>query len=364
MNHSKHILIATGGTGGHLFPAQAIYKILTKKGWKVSFMLDKRALNFSHFLPKAKIIKISARGIAGHNFLYKMLSIILLSIGFIKAFIKLIFKRPHVAIGFGSYAQVPALFAAYILRIPIVVHEANAVIGKANKFFYNRNVLVASAFSLINSDLKNIYHVGMPVRAPINNLYGKPYFPPNKNEKIYILITAGSLGSRTISQLVPAAFSKLDITIRKRLHITQQSRKEDIDSVKLIYNEAGINAELRVFIRDIEKHLSKAHLVICRAGAATIAENTLASRPAIYIPLPSSIDKHQDENAYAVEKKGAGWVILENKTSSKKLAKKIKTIISDNKLLRNTSMAAYKFSFPNSAQILSTMLEKVANEKI
>ena len=284
--------------------------------------------------------------------------------GFLKALIKLTLKRPSIAIGFGSYAQFPALFAAYVLKIPIVIHEANAIIGKANKFFYDRGVCVTSAFALKNYDLKNIYHVGMPVRARINNLHGKPYFPPNKNEKINILITAGSLGSRNISQLVPSAFSLLDHSLKKRLLITQQSRKEDLNFVKEMYNEAGIKAEIKIFIKDIERYLAHAHLVICRAGAATIAENTLAGRPAIYIPLPNSIDQHQSANAYEVVKNGAGWVMLEEETNDQKLSEKIKKILSDSNVLKNKATAAYKFSFPNSAKILSTMLEKVANEKI
>ncbi len=359
--NNKSIIIVTGGTGGHIFPALALGQYLNKKFSNVNFITDHRGsknLSLASFKPKI----INVRGFVGKSSLNKIISIFLIFISFFKTLLFLKNKKVELVLGFGSYVQVPVVLAAKILKINIILHEGNLILGKANKHLWKFAKVKASAFNIINST-KDYEITGMPVRPEIEGLFNRTYKNSQNSKKFNILILGGSLGALVLSKSICEQICLLPIKIKKRLHVIHQSKIQDISYIYNNYFKNNISSEVNTYFSDIHNKLKKSTLVICRAGASTISENLIAGLPAIYVPLSNSADNHQNYNADMIKKKKAGWIILEDEVSKPKFLKLLKKLLSSRKLLEQISYNCKKVAKPYASKNLSSLVSGVLNEE-
>ena len=359
-NTNKNIVIVTGGTGGHIYPAITLGEYLVKKYFIVNFITDKRGLTNKN-LADLKPFLINVKGFAGKTFLQKAFSIFLIIISFFKSLIFLLKIKSDIVMGFGSYVQVPVILAAKVLNIKIILHEANLVLGNANKYLWSFARVRACAYKNLKSK-KHFEVVGLPVRNEINLLFKSSYKFPKKNEKINLLILGGSLGSLILSRKLSYQICILPKSIKKRLHIIHQSKAEDIKYISNEYKKNNISSEVREYFEDIQKKFKNTTLVICRAGASTIAENLIVGLPAIYIPLSNSIDNHQFQNAKMVANQNAGKIILESEILKKKFSSLLLSLLNSKEVLERISYNCKRLSTPNASKKLYKLVSGVLNE--
>ncbi|MFL5287023.1 MAG: undecaprenyldiphospho-muramoylpentapeptide beta-N-acetylglucosaminyltransferase [Rhodopila sp.] len=359
------IVIAAGGTGGHFFPAEALARELLTRGHRIVLMTDARSggLTSTVFTGHEQYV-LSGSGIAGRGTARVAKSLFALIRGAAQA--RRIFNRIGAAavVGFGGYPSVPpalaALFAGH--RISIVLHEQNAVMGRANRFLAPRASVLALSFAATRLLPPNVRHevTGNPVRSDIAALAQVPYGPPQ--ERINLLVLGGSLGARVFSDVVPAAITLLPEALRRRLSIVQQCRPEDLDRVCAAYAHAGIEAELSPFFPDVAARLAAAHLVIARVGASTVAELAVAARPAILVPLPGAIDDHQTANAAALAEAGAAWVMPQPSFTAEALEERLIALLNDPAALAAASAAARTQAHADSAAHLADLVEQIVSQ--
>ncbi len=325
------ILITTGGTGGHVFPAVALAQALQAQEDDVAIISDARGLALvpltipTHRIAAASPQKTGAAAklkAGGH-----------LSQGLLQTLALLRRQRPKVIISFGSYASVPVVIAANILKIPLILHEQNAVLGLAHRVASHWAKYVALSFAATSRipkrALKKIVVTGNPVRAEIAALANQPYQPPQADGPIELLITSGSLGAKIFGEVLPAACQELPMALRSRLRITQQCRADSLAATQQAYDELQMQLVLAPFFTDLGTRMAKAQLIICRAGASTVAEILTLGRPAIYIPLPAAADDHQTANAKIVAAADAGWHLPQHDFTPQHLAKLLSELLTD-----------------------------------
>ena len=324
----KRILLAAGGTGGHVFPAVAVAEQLKASGYDPVFVTDRRG---KAMIPKAyKAVSIFAASPYGVNFSQRLKGLFKLSLGTIQTALIMLIKRPKLVIGFGGYPAVAPVIVGHIMGKPTMLHEQNAFFGRANHFLAQYSKLIALSWA----ETKNIPAsmnaktsiTGMPVRDAFDHM--PAYTAPDAHQQIHILIVGGSLGAAVFGETVPEAISRLPQDLRDRLFITHQVREEQLDTVRQKYAKAGIASDISPFITDMAEAMAKAHLVIGRAGASSVAELASAGRPAIMVPYPHAMDDHQTANAETVVGVRGGWLIPEQEMSAGSLAGKIATLIS------------------------------------
>jgi UDP-N-acetylglucosamine--N-acetylmuramyl-(pentapeptide) pyrophosphoryl-undecaprenol N-acetylglucosamine transferase len=351
------ILIAAGGTGGHVFPAQALAAELGNRGRTHGFITDRRGAEFH----SGEVYEISAAAVTGRGITGRLRGLAAIAVGIFQARRLLRRLRPAGVVGFGGYASVPAVVAAAQLGLPTAIHEQNAVLGRANRLLAPRVRAIATAFAdvarLADGDRSKAEQTGNPVRAAVASLAQTPYPAPQKDESLSILVTGGSQGAAVMTQVVPGALSSLSGPPRQRLRIVQQCRPEQIDAARAIYDEAGIEAELATFFDDMPDRLAAAQLIIARAGASTVAELTAAGRPAILVPLPSAADDHQTANARAVHSAGGGWLIDESDFTPGVLAARIGEFLDRPGLLVEAAAKALALGIPDAAERLAGLVE-------
>ena len=360
MNKRIIALIAAGGTAGHINPAHMLANELNNRSYEVIFITDQRGFKVLRDKKDYQVKKIFVTGIAGKKVYQQIISLVSVCISTVIVLTYLLKFKPNIIIGFGSYVQVPSLLAARILKIPTLLHEANAVIGRSNKIFWNKATIRAIAFKKMENKDAGTICVGMPIRTGIEEIYDKKYNPPNRNNIINILITGGSLGADSLSSKIPKVICNLPKMIKDRLSVVHQVKEEYMVSTSSLYRKNNINVELKVFIKDMEQQLSKAHLVISRAGASTVAENSLSKRPSIYIPLPGSIDKHQQANAREAVEVGAAWVVNDNEIASENFIQLLNNILSNGDLLKKASNKAKLLAIPNATKKLGDLVSGIA----
>jgi UDP-N-acetylglucosamine--N-acetylmuramyl-(pentapeptide) pyrophosphoryl-undecaprenol N-acetylglucosamine transferase len=305
----RPIVIAAGGTGGHFFPAEALAAALIQRGHRVVLMTDARsgALKSQVFAGR-EIHTLRVSGVAGRGAAKAARAILSLAAGTLQARSILAGIDAAAVVGFGGYPCVAPIMAARLLRRPpaVVLHEQNAVLGRANRFLARRADLlalgVAATARVPDGVVTNV--TGNPVRPAIQALSERGFVPPT--DEIRLLVTGGSLGARVFSDVVPDAIAALPAELRAKLRVVQQCRVEDLGRVRAAYKSAGVEADMAPFFTDIAEKLRAAHLVIARAGASTCAEIAVVGRPAILVPLPGAIDDHQAANASAL----SGAVVL------------------------------------------------------
>ena len=360
------IVIAAGGTGGHFFPAEALASTLIARGHRVALMTDGRSGGLrSEFFAGRETHVLSGAGIAGHGPLAAARAALSLAAGVAQA--RGILGRIGAAaiVGFGGYPSVAPLLAARLLRPhrlhrrpALVLHEQNAVLGRANRFLARGADMLALSFAETQRvpESATTQLTGNPVRPAIAALADHPYVPPLAGA-IQLLVLGGSLGARIFSDVVPEALASLPEALRARLHVTQQCRAEDIGRVRAAYEAAAIAAELSSFFPDIADKLAGAHLVIARAGASTIAELAVAGRPAILVPLPSAIDDHQTANARALADHGAGWLVAQANFTPATLAECLARRLADPAGLAAAALAARAQARADAAARLADLVE-------
>lgn len=332
-NGKKKIILTAGGSGGHVFPAEALAKELIERGHIVSFITDKRGNTFSGQFPLTSEFHVFAAGYAGKGFIMKIWSLFLLGLGVLQSLWILKKQKPDAVIGFGGYASFPACYAATLLKIPVILHEQNAVLGGANRILAQKSSLIATTFPSVQKipvTVKKVY-TGMPIRPEILALEALPY--PDPVPPFQILITGGSQGAKIFSRIVPDALKALPETLKTEIKITQQARPEDMPKVAQAYENSGLDVELATFFSDMPGRLNTAHLVICRAGASTISELTVAGRPAIIVPFLNAADKHQQANARSLAETEGVWVKEEPDFTSQWLTFKIQELFNNPKML-------------------------------
>jgi UDP-N-acetylglucosamine--N-acetylmuramyl-(pentapeptide) pyrophosphoryl-undecaprenol N-acetylglucosamine transferase len=296
------VLVAAGGTGGHLFPAEALAAALAKRGVTVELVTDSRAVRHAGKFPAAAIHVIPSATIRSKKNPFSLARTgLVLGYGLLKAWIKLPRRNPAVVIGFGGYPTVPPLLAAIARGIPTIIHEQNAVMGRANRMLAPRVRAIATGFAgILNREpvlAAKASHTGNPVRPAVIAAAATPYPPLDAAGPLQLLVFGGSQGARVMADIVPAAIERLEPRLRARLKIVQQAREEDLARVREAYARLKVAAEVAPFFADLPARMAASHLVVSRSGASTVAELAAIGRPAILVPLPHALDQDQRANA-------------------------------------------------------------------
>lgn len=362
MAGKRLIVLAAGGTGGHVFPAEALARELMKRGHKLALVTDRRGDVYGGALGEIDTHRIRAGGIAGKGPLAKMRSVAELGMGTLQARSLLRELNPAAVVGFGGYASIPTMMAAGFAGIATVLHEQNAILGRANRLLAGRARAIAVSFpesrGIPASAEGKVTHTGMPVRSHVLDVRDTPYPSFTDERPFNILVLGGSQGARVLSDVIPEAMGKLSDKLKSRLSITQQCRPEDLENVRDTYKRLGMQAELASFFDDVPARLAAAHLVISRSGASTVAELLAVGRPALLVPYRYAIDDHQSLNAHAVDEVGAGWLIPETDFTADSLASRLESMFSMPMILEKAAEAALKAGRPDAADRLATLVEQ------
>ena len=355
---SEGFVLAAGGTGGHLYPAEALARELIARGFGVDLATDRKSAPFAERLPGVTVHLLSSAPVAGGPSGVAR-GMFALACGAFEAQRLLRRLLPRAVIGFGGYPAVAPMLAAFFLRLPTVIHEQNAVLGRANRLLAPRVWRIATAFSetvgFKERDRLRAVCTGNPVRPEVLLECGKDYVRPQAQGAIELLILGGSQGARVLSEIVPPALSGFPEALRKALRVSHQARPEDRTSALEHYRRSAIAAEVESFFEDAPARLARAHLVICRAGASTIAELAAIGRPALLIPYPYATDDHQTANARAFEKAGGGWVLLQSELDPERLRKLLLERIGDPRALAQAALSARRFGRRDAAQRLADL---------
>ncbi|MEM7506297.1 MAG: undecaprenyldiphospho-muramoylpentapeptide beta-N-acetylglucosaminyltransferase [Pseudomonadota bacterium] len=357
---SKLLVIAAGGTGGHMFPAEALASEMLGRGWRVMLTTDERGMRYAKgFSDRIEKVELKSATFARGGVLSKLSVPWHLTLGGAGA--RSLFRkdRPAVVAGFGGYPSLPALSAAFWMRIPRIIHEQNGVLGRVNRLFANRvDHVVCGTWPVSNApDGANLIHLGNPVRAPITALAGQGYEAPGPTGPLNVLTIGGSQGARALSRYVPRALVTLPDAMRKRLDVTHQARAEDLEEAKAVYARGKIKAEVRPFFEDIPERLSRAHLVISRAGASSVAEIAAMARPSILIPYPHAMDDHQRANARALELVGGAVVLPEKGLTRDVLTDHIQAILGNSAQAAAMSENTREVATPDATVDLADLVE-------
>ncbi|MDY0881281.1 undecaprenyldiphospho-muramoylpentapeptide beta-N-acetylglucosaminyltransferase [Dongia soli] len=357
---TARILLAAGGTGGHLFPAEALAHELLGRGLAVDLVTDERGQGFGAKLPQVGLHHIAAGGVAGKGAAARLQNVLRLGIGYLQSRRLVKRLRPAVAVGFGGYPSVPPLLAAQHAGVRTVLHEQNAVAGRANRFLLKRASSVATSFERVKflEQVSAAHRIvtGNPVRPDIAAIAAEPYIAPTGEGPFRLLVVGGSLGARVFGELVPPAIALLPQDLRRRLQLTQQCRAEDLERVAAQYRDMGLAVELQPFFRDIPARLAQTHLLISRAGASTVAELAAAGRPALMIPLPGAIDDHQMANASALADAGGGWAVAQRDLDPSGLAARLEDFMTHPAKLAAAADAARRLGRRDAARALADLV--------
>jgi len=347
------IVLTAGGTGGHVFPAEALAKELSAKEAEICFITDRRGNSFSDRFPDIKEYRIFAGAYAGKPLLKKLFALFLMAVGLFQSLFILRKIKPAAVVGFGGYAAFPASFAAGLLKIPLILHEQNSVLGGANRVLAKRASLIATTFPAVERIPAGIAsaYTGVPVRPQILALRNKPYQAPT--DQFDLLIFGGSQGASIFSRVIPEALKALPDNLKKRLNVTQQCRAADLPEVQKAYENSGLNVELNSFFSDIADRFEKTHLVICRAGASSLAELCIAGRPSLIVPILRSPDVHQLKNARFIAKNNGAFLCEEPDFTPDWLTAKITELMNNPHLLEQTAQCARKLGKPDAVALFA-----------
>lgn len=358
------IVLAAGGTGGHVFPAQAVAEELQARGRRLVLITDKRGGGYRGALAELESHHISAGTPLGRGAFLRGLGVVKLLFGVCEATRLLRRLEPTAVIGFGGYPSVPTMIAASRARMATAIHEQNAILGRANRLLAPRVLRIATSFELTGaireSDRVKITFTGNPVRPTIAALASSTYSAPSHDGPLNLLIIGGSQGARLFAELLPTAIALLPSQIRARLSITQHCRLEDLDRVRESYAADGIKATCSTFFEDIPKRLERAHLVICRAGASTVSELAVSGRPAILIPFAHATDNHQMANATVLKAAGGAIILNESEAKPARLAECLNGSLASPDSLAKAAVAAHGVGHPRAGQALADLIEVLA----
>ncbi len=356
------MLLAAGGTGGHLFPAEALAVALDKRSAIVELATDARAAHFK--FPARAMHIIPSATLRGRNPIAFARMLSMLALGTAKAWSLIGHIRPAVVVGFGGYPTVPPLLAASMRSVPTVLHEQNGVMGRANRFLAPRVTTIATSFhTLANLDPRlqsKVSFTGNPVRPQVIEAADTAYAAPASGAVLRLVVFGGSQGARVMAEIVPPAIERLPADLRARLRIVQQARAEDIESVRTAYAKLGVAAECAPFFADLPRRVAEAHLVVSRSGASTVAELSAIGRPAILVPLPHALDQDQFANAGVLAQAGGAVRIEQRDFTPQRLAAEIARLAGDPAQLARMAQASKSAGTIDAAERLAELVLKVA----
>ncbi|KFI31467.1 undecaprenyldiphospho-muramoylpentapeptide beta-N- acetylglucosaminyltransferase [Haematobacter massiliensis] len=360
---SPLLLIAAGGTGGHMFPAQALAEAMVHKGWRVKLSTDARGARYTAGFPQAvPVEEVSSATFARGGLLAKAATPFRILGGVLASARALRRDRPAVVVGFGGYPTIPALGAAWLLGLPRMIHEQNGVLGKVNAAFAARVDAVACGTrpTPLPAGVEGV-HTGNPVRAVVREKAGASYIPPCEGV-IHLLVIGGSQGARVLSDVVPEAIARLPEWLRTRLSVSHQAREEDLPRVVEAYRKAGVVAEVQTFFTDVPQRIEEAQLVISRSGASSVADIAAIGRPSLLIPFAAAAADHQTANARGLAEAGAAIVIPESRLEPAALSEQIASVLSDSARAEAMADAARGEGRPDATERLVTLVEAIANK--
>jgi UDP-N-acetylglucosamine--N-acetylmuramyl-(pentapeptide) pyrophosphoryl-undecaprenol N-acetylglucosamine transferase len=359
----KIVVIAAGGTGGHLFPAAAFGEEMARRGWRVMLMTDARGRRYAENFPAERIDDVPAASLSA-NPITAIPAALKIWRGINAAKQRFSEAPPALVAGFGGYPSFPALMAARARKIPILIHEQNSVLGRVNRAMAGSAAIVACGFErldrLPDSAAARKHVVGNPVRLPILAVREQAYPEAPAGGRLNLLIIGGSQGARIFGDVIPAAIARLPEALRARLDVVHQVREEQVEAARQAYSAAAVNAEVAPFFQDMGRRLGAAHLVIARAGASTVTELQVAGRPAILIPFAAAADDHQTANAEGLTAVGAADVIAEAAFEPAGLAALLERRLADSHALAVRAAAARAAAKPEAAKSLADLAEAVA----
>jgi len=361
---SPLVLLAAGGTGGHLFPAEALASALKRRGIEVDLATDERATRYGHDFPAREIHVIPSATIRGRDPISMAKTVVTLGLGAMKALRLMRRIRPVVVVGFGGYPTLPPMLAATLRRIPTVIHDANAVMGRANRMLSSRVGAIAMSFPGMTLDgplAAKASFTGNPVRPMVIAAAGEPYPDFGDDGAIKLLVFGGSQGARVMADIVPPAVERMPPDLRARLTIVQQARDEDETRVRDIYARLGVKAEVAPFFSDLPARIAASHLIVSRSGASTVAELAAIGRPAILVPLPHALDQDQLANANVLATAGGAIVLKQDDFTPERLAHEIASLAADPGKLPAMAAGAKSAGVLDAADRLADLVLRVAN---
>ena len=362
MMKDPHVLIAAGGTGGHLFPAISLADKMKAEGFQVTFMTDSRGKAYGIDTSRLNVVTVEADHFVG-GLSKKVFAAFSNIKGFLKALWVIWKTKPDVVVGFGGYASFPAVVSAILLRIPSVIHQADACLGRTNRLLAPYVSRIATSYPDVKF-LKpewqgKVVLTGIPLRAEITALYAQPEPRIEENGKFHILVIGGSQGAHIFGQIVPEAVKYLPIEHQRRLVIAQQCRPEYLKDVREAYKTSGASVELTHFFEDMPLHYRDAHLVIGRSGASSVSEIACAGRPAIFVPYPHAMDDHQTSNAESAFEVGGGRVIPQSLFASEKLAHILEEFFENPWKLTDAAVNMRRLARPDATDHLISLIKSL-----
>jgi UDP-N-acetylglucosamine--N-acetylmuramyl-(pentapeptide) pyrophosphoryl-undecaprenol N-acetylglucosamine transferase len=354
------VLLAAGGTGGHLFPAEALAEALARRGVAVDLATDERAERYGKGFPARHVHLVASATVRARNPMSLARTAAVLGIGTVQALRLLARVRPAAVVGFGGYPTVPPVLAATLARIPTLIHEQNAVMGRANRLLASRVRAIATGFPGVLDSAPRLKakatRTGNPVRPAVVAAAATPYAPPATAGALRLLVFAGSQGARIMADIVPAAVAKLATDLQARLAVVQQAREEDLARVKTAYAQAGVAAEIAPFFADLPARIAASHLIVARSGASTVAELAAIGRPAILVPLPHALDQDQSANAGVLAQAGGALRLAQEDFTPDRLAAEIGALASAPQKLVAMAAAARSQGAVDAAERLADLV--------
>lgn len=358
------VLLAAGGTGGHLFPAEALATALAACGVTVDLATDERATRYGHRFPARDTHVVPSATFRGRDPVSVAKTVSVLGLGALKALALLQRLRPAAVVGFGGYPSIPPVLTAALRGVPTIIHEQNAVMGRANAFLSRRARAVATSFpGVLDSEpalAAKATFTGNPVRPAVLAAAAAPFAAPAPDGKLTVIVFGGSQGARVMADVVPSAIERLNPALRASLAIVQQARGEDEARVREAYARLEVGAEVAPFFPDLPARMAQAQLVISRAGASTVAELAVLGRPAILVPLPHALDQDQLANARVLQEAGGAILIRQDDFTPERLAAEFATLASDPGRLQTMAAAARTAGAPDAANRLADLVLRVA----
>lgn len=354
------IILTAGGTGGHIYPAEALAEELSRRGCRLMLVTDQRGLNNYHgTLGKIPNRSVLSGAVMGKSKWFKIKSLFKTAIGVLQCMYLLLKERPACVVGFGGYASFPCSMAAILLGTDLIVHEQNSVMSRTNRFLGRYATAVAASFKKTKyapAGRKTV-QTGMPIRKAIAELYGRPYPKTGKTLPFNMLVLGGSQGAKVFAEVIPHAIKMLASKQQKRIRMTQQCRREDLDAVRAAYDGAKCTLELSHFFDNMPELYAQTHLIISRAGASSVSEIAAAGIPSILVPLPTAADDHQTSNAAEFKTNKGGIVIAQKDFSPTALAAVLNDLLEDPAVLKTMAENTAKFAITDAAVRLADLIE-------
>lgn len=358
------LLIAAGGTGGHMFPAQALAEAMVRRGWRVKLSTDARGARYAGAFPHVvEVEQVSSATFARGGILAKLAAPFRIAGGIFAALMRNAHDRPQAVVGFGGYPTIPALASAWVLRLPRAIHEQNGVAGRVNLAFAKRvQVMCCGTWPTALPRGVEAVYTGNPVRNAVLERHAAAYIPPGPYP-MSILVIGGSQGARVLSDVVPEALAMLPDHVRALLHVAHQARPEDVERVTDYYAAAGISADVQPFFKDVPSRLSECQLVISRSGASSIADISVIGRPSILIPFAAATGDHQTANARGLVDAGAAILVPEHSASPETIAENVMLVLENPDGAVQMAQAALSRGIPDATDRLVDVVEQLSGLK-